>query len=70
MSRVKDFNYNIYHKVQFFICVCVLEELENGRIDFDNSFLFAHYGFWLKHGKLRVLIGGLINQVINFNYFT
>ena len=32
--------------------VCVRDNLENGLMDFDNFFLFAHYGSGLTHGLL------------------
>ena len=48
----------------------VLNGLENGWMDFDDSFLFVHYGSRRGHNQLWFLIGGDINYIININYFT
>ena len=39
--------------VCLFVCLFLRDNLENGWVDFDNFFLFAHYGSGLTHGLLR-----------------
>ena len=40
------------------VCVFVRDNLENGWMDFDNFFLFQHYGPRLRHGHHGLLKTG------------
>ena len=48
--------YKVLHIFRLFTSVCLLfvfpDNLENGLVDYDNFFLFAHYGSRLSHDLL------------------
>ena len=41
------------------VCMYVRDNIENRWVDFDNFFLFEHYGPWSGHGLHGLLKNGL-----------